>query len=485
MLPLKRVLFLFASFQGRIGRKSWWAGFSLLVTISIAIGMLASPPAFDGETIKAAAPPLWLFLVSLVMLLPMLALTIKRLNDRDQPRWVSYLYAVLGISTMISPHFLSYADPQNMTTTEWAALAVPGLISLWFFIDNGFLKGTLGPNRYGPDPLDPVSGPATSRPTVPVVTGTDRIRGAWVRDGFVGVIGCIVAAFLLLPNLSIESAVRWGMEALLLPNMRHFTLGNDMRSNASAWNAYTDGKNAARSKNNDVAVKHFTRAIELYGPEKDTSSSSFYRRAYALRALGRPEEALESDNNSIRLGPITGFKYFSRAKSYRALRRYSEALADYNRALEESPDDGDYHIGRGAMLEELGRMDDALEAYVDTIDAAERDYKRWLQFYDKRPNLSKPEELERLRRERSRLKAWAHAETGKLMHDHGDPGKALEELNNAIKLRPDYRNAYTHRGWVYEKQGHLEKARVDYEKAAELGEPDDWLKRALERMLRH
>jgi uncharacterized membrane protein YhaH (DUF805 family) len=31
--------------------------------------------------------------------------------------------------------------------------AVIGL-SLWLLIDVGFLKGTQGPNRYGPDPLE-------------------------------------------------------------------------------------------------------------------------------------------------------------------------------------------------------------------------------------------------------------------------------------------------------------------------------------------
>jgi uncharacterized membrane protein YhaH (DUF805 family) len=31
--------------------------------------------------------------------------------------------------------------------------AVAIAITLWLFIEIGFLKGTQGPNRYGPDPL--------------------------------------------------------------------------------------------------------------------------------------------------------------------------------------------------------------------------------------------------------------------------------------------------------------------------------------------
>jgi uncharacterized membrane protein YhaH (DUF805 family) len=27
---------------------------------------------------------------------------------------------------------------------------------LWALLDNGFVRGTVGPNRYGPDPLGPL-----------------------------------------------------------------------------------------------------------------------------------------------------------------------------------------------------------------------------------------------------------------------------------------------------------------------------------------
>ena len=201
--------------------------------------------------------------------------------------------------------------------------------------------------------------------------------------------------------------------------------------------------------------------------------------------MGRPAEALESDNNAIRLGPKSDRKYFSRAKSYRALHQYRNALADYDRALDEDPDDGDYHMGRGEMLDKLGRPHNALKAFTNALDAAERDYKHWLRFYDQHPELSKPEELDRLRRERKRIEAWANAEIGKILNDLGDWEKALEKLNTAIKLRPDYRNAYMNRGWVFEKQGKIGKARADYEKAAELGQKSNWLKRALDRTRQH
>jgi tetratricopeptide (TPR) repeat protein len=59
--------------------------------------------------------------------------------------------------------------------------------------------------------------------------------------------------------------------------------------------------------------------------------------------------------------------------------------------------------------------------------------------------------------------------------------EALAEYAQALEVLPDDRNIYVNRGWLYEKQGRLDLARTDYEKAASLRTPNDWLKRALER----
>jgi tetratricopeptide (TPR) repeat protein len=61
------------------------------------------------------------------------------------------------------------------------------------------------------------------------------------------------------------------------------------------------------------------------------------------------------------------------------------------------------------------------------------------------------------------------------------PEDALAEYAQALELRPNDGYIYVNRGWLHEKQGRPDLARADYEKAASLTTPDDWLKRALER----
>lgn len=53
-----------------------------------------------------------------------------------------------------------------------------------------------------------------------------------------------------------------------------------------------------------------------------------------------------------------------------------------------------------------------------------------------------------------------------------DPKKAIEYLNNAIKLKPDYAKAYYSRGDAYKNLGQYQRAIKDYNKAIRL-KPDD------------
>jgi tetratricopeptide (TPR) repeat protein len=53
-----------------------------------------------------------------------------------------------------------------------------------------------------------------------------------------------------------------------------------------------------------------------------------------------------------------------------------------------------------------------------------------------------------------------------------DPKKAIEYLNNAIKLQPDYPRAYNVRGYAYDRLGQYQRAIEDYNEALRL-KPDD------------
>ena len=108
--------FLF-SFQGRVGRQQYWLMVALTVPFVIAAAIINGGFHHD----PAETPGV---LVLLPMLWPAFAVTIKRWHDRDKSGW-------------------------------WILInLIPVLGDLWSLIENGFLKGTPGENRFGPDPLE-------------------------------------------------------------------------------------------------------------------------------------------------------------------------------------------------------------------------------------------------------------------------------------------------------------------------------------------
>lgn len=144
-LDWKALLF---SFRGRINRGKYW----LVVLINLIVGMGGSvlSAVFDGTPIDGAGGP---GLVSSVILVAMsifslwtsLAAAVKRLHDREKSGWWMLLFGAL-------PLILS-AIAVAVLGVALVLLLVAFAIYIWGFVEIGCLKGTTGPNKYGPDPL--------------------------------------------------------------------------------------------------------------------------------------------------------------------------------------------------------------------------------------------------------------------------------------------------------------------------------------------
>ena len=86
--------------------------------------------------------------VAIAVLTSCLAIGVTRLHDRNKSAWWVLLFYFCPpiVETLASLNALDSA----MVFLNILSLA----ISLWAFVELGFLRGTFGPNRYGPDPLD-------------------------------------------------------------------------------------------------------------------------------------------------------------------------------------------------------------------------------------------------------------------------------------------------------------------------------------------
>ena len=131
---------LYLSLDGRTNRKPFWLGILALMVVTWILEFILFAafgvsllPNMDAGTDPAAATAaasammgkiiVPLGILTLLMIWPSICLYAKRWHDRDKSGWWSLI------------------------------IFVPIIGSIWFLVELGFLRGTEGPNRFGPDPL--------------------------------------------------------------------------------------------------------------------------------------------------------------------------------------------------------------------------------------------------------------------------------------------------------------------------------------------
>ena len=139
---------LLFGFQGRIGRAQFWLVVLIQVVFFFAVVgslMVAFPASLDtvfDPTIVAYVP----LVVSAV------AIGIKRLHDRNKSAWWLTLFCGAPLLITALEHFgLDNESPRFFL----ALLCVGVAIMIWALVELGCLRGSIGANQYGGDPLAP------------------------------------------------------------------------------------------------------------------------------------------------------------------------------------------------------------------------------------------------------------------------------------------------------------------------------------------
>ncbi len=462
------LVWLLFGFRGRIPRKSYWLAQAILQVPAVAgvTGYLM----INGLALPQPGPAGPLSLIwTLALLFPAFAVVVKRLNDRGHPSWVAAIWLGLACAAVALGAFIDpLADPINWGRGEWAALTIFIIVGIWFVIDLGILRGQRGPNRHGPDPL----GVAGDVDTMQSAVQRRRSLGENIRDAVTGV-ALLIAVFAFAGwNFGIAELSGRAFTWLLTESFEAW----EKRRAATdpAFRAEREGHAASKARNYDEAVRHFSRAVELYGPDSATAWLAYFSRAFALQQMGRAQEALSDYNKSVALWPDFTGGYRYRGILFSELGQHEDALKDFATALRQNPNSGATLVARGQTLEKIGRREEALADYTQAITASHN-------FYDKMIATDSTEQRKRTIRDRDDIIVRAQVKRGNIYSQQGRDEAALAEYGQALELRPDDGWIYVNRGWLHENQGRLDLAGADYEKAASLTPPDDWLKRALER----
>lgn len=147
---------LYTTTDGRLSRKEWWIGVVGLIIASIVLSIILGMVGLGGASG-------WGQLIAYVILFyPGWCIGIKRRQDRDNN--ATDFKVLMGLSGLLT---LLQAFGIGVTMTDMGnGIVMPapdmwmsvlylllGIFGIYMLVQLGFLRGTPGPNSYGPDPL--------------------------------------------------------------------------------------------------------------------------------------------------------------------------------------------------------------------------------------------------------------------------------------------------------------------------------------------
>lgn len=141
------------NYSGRASRKEFWVFFAFNTCLFIIVALFA-PRLLVSLNLKPLSLHRTLatviYLLAIGVLLPIASLIIRRLHDSEKNGWLSLMVLIPVLGLAISPLVYVITQlPMAGANSIMGSLLIPGTGAIIALCS---LKGTEGPNSYGPDP---------------------------------------------------------------------------------------------------------------------------------------------------------------------------------------------------------------------------------------------------------------------------------------------------------------------------------------------
>src|SRR3954469_557741 len=149
---------LFFNFSRRVDRAKFWLAVVIFAAIHVLMAIL------DYATDQSVVFQALNGMLSIVVVICSVAVGVKRLHDRNKSGWYLLLFYFLpGVLAALSVLIGEFVEDANIIATVLALLAFA--LMVWALIELGCLRGTVGVNQYGLDPIAPTTVPPVRLPT--------------------------------------------------------------------------------------------------------------------------------------------------------------------------------------------------------------------------------------------------------------------------------------------------------------------------------
>lgn len=184
----------------------------------------------------------------------------------------------------------------------------------------------------------------------------------------------------------------------------------------------------------------FSRTVEV-NPQSYPGNNSL---ASALMEAGQFGPAVNYARRAIELGPGNSHAHVTLGTIYVRQGKLDEAIDALTRALAITPDDGLIHVNLASCYGQKGDTDKAMTHALRAIAIDPDDAQARLNLGTLYAQLNRPDDaLREIGRavELAPHSFIARTNLGFLLMGKGDFGKALEQFDAALKVRPDYQKA--------------------------------------------
>lgn len=155
-----RFVSIFLAPNGRISRRQFWLGHAAILAVTVVlslvlgfvVGILSTLPGLDdltrwGPLVIGAS-------VGVLALAGELTLAVKRMHDRDASGiWVIAVVAVAFLANVVVGGQHVYAGESPLTPLTVGLTVFTAILGGWLVLELGFLRGSVGDNRFGTDPV--------------------------------------------------------------------------------------------------------------------------------------------------------------------------------------------------------------------------------------------------------------------------------------------------------------------------------------------
>ena len=141
---------LLTSTKGRIGRRDWWPVIVILAAINAATYLAL---IFGLGIMFTTTGWVIVLIVQIALAYPFYAVSAKRFHDRNRRGALAWILVVALILPTILSLLHLMGKPFDPNPLDWIFGVASLIVAVWYIVDLGILRGTVGSNTYGPDPL--------------------------------------------------------------------------------------------------------------------------------------------------------------------------------------------------------------------------------------------------------------------------------------------------------------------------------------------